>query len=160
MGTSAVRSALARTTGHAPVEPGAAGEPALGNISDYFVTAFDSGDFLSTHSDGASGSLAWVLHLSAGEWASEAGGALRFNAGRGHGQLDFAPSYNRLLMFLTRPDFVPHQVLRTTPPGSEPRFGITGWYMTRGDHFSASTLRENEAMRAASSKASSGDVCL
>lgn len=32
--------------------------------------------------------------------------------------------------------------------------------MTRGDKFSVSIQRENEAMRAAASKASAGDVCL
>jgi len=159
MATRAVRETLARVS-HAGQSAYADGEPALGNISDYFVTAYGDGDFLSTHSDGASGSLAWVLHLSDGMWDSEAGGALRFNRGSHHGQLDFAPSFNRLLMFLTRPDYVPHQVTPTKPAGAEPRFGMTGWYMVRGDRFSASTLRENEAMRAAASKASAGDVCL
>jgi|MDTA01.1.fsa_nt_gb hypothetical protein len=157
MSTDAVRDAVSRAVRM---------EGNLGNISDYFVTAFDDGDFLSTHSDGASGSLAWVLHLSAGTWDSSAGGELRFNAGpppgRSFGQRDFAPSFNRLLLFLTRPDYVPHQVLPVKLPSADhpPRFGMTGWYMTKTDHFSAATQRENDAMRAAASKASVGDVCL
>ena len=70
---------------------------------------------------------------------------------------------HRLLLFLTRPDFTPHQVMPVRRPASaEPRFGATGWYMTRGDRFSAAVQRENDAMRAAASKASSrnGDVCI
>ena len=138
----------------------------LGNISDYFVTAYSDGDFLSTHSDGASGSLAWVLHLTPeqAEWDSGSGGELRFNPGAVvRANSDFAPAYNRLLLFLTRPDFTPHQVMPVRRPASaEPRFGATGWYMTRGDRFSAAVQRENDAMRAAASKASSrnGDVCI
>ena len=82
--------------------------------------------------------------------------------GRSFGQRDFAPSFNRLLLFLTRPDYVPHQVLPVKLPSADhpPRFGMTGWYMTKTDHFSAATQRENDAMRAAASKASVGDVCL
>jgi Rps23 Pro-64 3,4-dihydroxylase Tpa1-like proline 4-hydroxylase len=93
-------------------------------------------------------------------WEAASGGALRFNRGRTHAQVDFAPSYNRLLLFLTRPDYVPHQVLLTKPAGNEPRFGMTGWYLTRGDHFSAATQRENDAMKAAASKATSHSQCL
>ena len=159
MASVEVRTAVARVIGLAP---GASDEdPPVGNISDYFVTAYASGDFLSTHSDGASGSLAWVLHLAgSGGWDSASGGALRFNGcGPTHGARDFMPAHNRLLLFHTRPGFVPHQVL---PVGrvDEPRFGATGWWMTRGDHFSAATLKENEAMKAAASKAAMGDMCL
>lgn len=136
----------------------------LGNITDYFITSYADGDFLSTHSDGASGSLAWVLHLTArGEWPKGSGGELRFNPGSASpGHKDFVPSFNRLLLFLTRPDSTPHQVLPVRLPfRADPRFGLTGWYMTSGDRFSASTARENEAMRAAASKASmASDVCI
>ena len=115
--------------GLAAVEGGAAADDEkLGAISDYFVTAFDDGDFLSTHGDGASGSLAWVLHLAGhhGGWNPTAGGALRFNGGRVvKTARDFDPGFNKLLLFLTRPDFCPHQVLRVThkEKGAEPRFG-------------------------------------
>lgn len=105
----------------------------LGNISDYFVTAYTDGDFLSTHSDGASGSLAWVLHLAKEDWDADSGGALRFNPGSAvKAARDFTPSFNRLLLFLTRPDFTPHQVLPVKRPHrAEPRFGMTGWVRSR-----------------------------
>jgi hypothetical protein len=168
MATPEVREAIHRhfwidETGKQQGYLDAAGVPALGNISDYFVSAFGNGDFLSTHSDGASGSLAWVLHLSPEEsWDVSSGGALRFNSGSVvRSNRDFAPSFNRLLLFLTRPGNVPHQVLPVVrAPGAEPRFGITGWYMTRGDKFDVATTIQNEKMRAAASKASSGDMCM
>ena len=118
MDASEVRNAIARAVGlsdPAPATPTAehAAAPApsaLGNISDYFVTAYTDGDFLSTHGDGASGSLAWVLHLSHDDWAASSGGALRFNPGSAvRGNRDFVPSYNRMLLFFTRPHYTPHQ---------------------------------------------------
>lgn len=159
MASESVRTTVARALGLTAEV--ASGRPALGNISDYFVTAYDDGDFLSTHSDGASGSLAWVLHLAGGDgWDSDNGGQLRFNAGSAvRGNRDFVPGHNRLLLFQTRPYFVPHQVLPVKAV-REPRFGATGWWMTRGDAFSAATAKENAAMKAASSKAAQGDVCL
>ena len=102
MATAEVREAVARAVGLAA----AGGTPALGSVSDYFITAYDQGDFLSTHSDGASGSLAWVLHLAKGAWD---GGALRFNAGRAAPTQDFSPAFNRMLLFLTRPDHTRRQ---------------------------------------------------
>ena len=165
MASAEVREAIAHVLG---LPPSAASDPrpALGNISDYFVTAYDDGDFLSTHSDGASGSLAWVLHLAgASGWDSALGGQLRFN---GHsfgaqavGARDFVPGHNRLLLFHTRPQFVPHQVLQVANRHGGPRFGATGWWMTRGDVFDAATLRQNEMMKSAAMKsAAAGDVCL
>jgi hypothetical protein len=64
------------------------------------VTAFDEGDFLSTHNDGSSGSAAWVLHLSKG-WDKSRGGELRFDSSINQ-PTDFAPAFNRMSLFLTR----------------------------------------------------------
>ena len=153
----------------------------LGSITDYFVTAFDDGDFLSTHSDGASGSAAWVLHLAEG-WRAADGGALSFSAGSAvQSRRDFEPRFNRMLLFLTRPLVTNHQVLPVTrgtrarsagvvgalaratstfspagagwTPDGLPRFGLTGWYMTTADRFSPETQRQNDLMKAAASKA-------
>lgn len=83
----------------------------LGNVSDYFITAFDHGDFLSTHSDGNSGTAAFVFHL-ADAWQPERGGALSFSPGTVvKSTREFAPRFNRLMVFLTRPARAPHQVL-------------------------------------------------
>jgi hypothetical protein len=158
-----VRTAIAKAHWPSDADKPDVAASHLGNISDYFVTAYSDGDFLSTHSDGASGSLAWVLHLAKeADLEGSSGGELRFNSGVAvRAARDFAPAFNRLLLFLTRPDVTPHQVLPVRrPSGAEPRFGATGWFMTRGDHFSAAVQRENDAMRAAASKASSGDTCL
>ena len=147
---SDVRGAVARAM---RLSPGPKGEPALGNTSDYFVTAYADGDFLSTHSDGASGTLAFVLHL-ASSWSGASGGSLRFNAGKAAGVRDFEPAFNRMLLFMTRPNYTPHQVLSVARErDAEPRFGFTGWYMTRSDHLSPGVLRERDLMIAASSKA-------
>ena len=75
---------------------------------------------------------------------------------------DFEPGFNRLLLFLTRPDYVPHRVLPVAlSVQAEPRFGITGWYMTRGDSFSAETKRDHDKMRADYSRGEGGgDECM
>ena len=57
-------------------------------------------------------------------------------------------------MFLTRPTAVPHQVVRVSGAGADrrPRFGLTGWYFTPDDHFSAGELRQVALMRSAATK--------
>jgi hypothetical protein len=158
-----VRTAIAKAHWPADADKPDVAASHLGNISDYFVTAYGDGDFLSTHSDGASGSLAWVLHLAKdGDWEGSSGGELRFNPGTNvNAARDFAPAFNRLLLFLTRPNHTPHQVLPVRrPPHAEPRFGATGWFMTRGDHFSAAVKQENDKMRAAALKGNNADTCL
>ena len=161
------------------------------------VTAYDEGDFLTTHNDGASGSAAWVLHLAKG-WDKSRGGELRFDSSVNQ-PTDFAPAFNRMSLFLTRvgvlcdakpapmsshakylrcfssrasvccwqPGYVPHEVLpvRPAPPqrrlqmmpgvptASQPRFGLTGWYMTPHDHFTRADIIQNELMKAVSNKA-------
>ena len=80
---------------------------------DFRGCRYSDGDFLSTHNDGASGSLAWVFHL-ASEWDAASGGSLRFNAYSAfRGARDFQPGWNRMLLFLTRPNYTPHQVCAT-----------------------------------------------
>ena len=158
MDSPPVRASVARVLG---LEDGPTA-PALGNISDYFVTAYDGGDFLSTHTDGASGSLAWVLHLAPGSWDGSTGGALRFSAGTVAGARDFAPGFNRMLLFVTRPAHVPHQVLAVKADGNlaEPRFGLTGWYMTRTDKMSAAIKSQLNLMRSESTRTNLGDKCV
>ena len=151
----------------------------LGNVSNFFITAFDDGDFLSTHSDGNSGTAAFVFHL-AEAWQPERGGALSFSPGAAvESTREFAPRFNRLLVFLTRPARAPHQVLpvRAAPrrqrrrlddgeaaaapalgPPPRPRFGVTGWFMTAKDRFNAAELAQNTLMRG-STATSGGPQC-
>uniref|UniRef100_A0A7S4BKS7 Prolyl 4-hydroxylase alpha subunit Fe(2+) 2OG dioxygenase domain-containing protein n=1 Tax=Chrysotila carterae TaxID=13221 RepID=A0A7S4BKS7_CHRCT len=114
-------------------------------------------------SDGYSGSLAWVFHLSP-EWKSEHGGQLRFNpstrSGLNIGARDFEPSFNRLLLFRTRPAALAHQVLPVSrPAGAHPRFAFTGWYMMPNDVMSAEGLKQLQLMRSASA-AGTHDMCV
>jgi len=167
MNTHSVRVAVARAMWpeHASADTAA---DHLRNISDYFITAFDDGDFLSTHNDGSSGSLAWVLHLSR-DWNPTSGGELRFNAGapntpQSRGTIDFSPGFNKMLLFLTRPGNTPHEVLpvKLASTDAEPRFGLTGWYMTSGDAFQGGTAAEFAQMKAGESKVSlrGDDLCV
>ena len=175
MRTAVGRALQAAYPAMGPVTP-------LGNVSDHFITAFDHGDFLTTHSDGNSGTAAFVFHL-ADAWQPERGGALSFSPGTVvKSTREFAPRFNRLMVFLTRPARVPHQVLpvRAAPrrhrrrldddaaaagPGAAPvgrppppRFGVTGWYMTAKDRFSAAELAQNTLMRG-STATSGGPQC-
>lgn len=52
----------------------AVGADFQGRLSDFFVTNYASGDFLTRHDDGFSGSWAFVLSMARGEWRPEGRG--------------------------------------------------------------------------------------
>jgi len=132
MQNKAVRSLLAKVSG-----------ATLTEIADFFVTAYHTGDFLSIHNDGNSGSQAWIINLSK-DWSNIDGGELQFTCRDGK---TFVPKYNSLVMFETRPSDLPHTVLPVRRTSGLPRFAMTGWYMSNNDRFTDAEKKQNDLMR-------------
>ena len=82
----------------------------LGNVTDWFVSAFGPGDFLAKHNDGSLGSIAFILHL-AKDWDPLAGGGLRFILRGKRATLPL--SFNTLSLFYVggRHPPMPHEVM-------------------------------------------------
>ena len=114
----------------------------------------------------ASPSQRWVLNL-ADDWARGDGGALRFSTAGAPAPRPRARAARRTACSAARSfprarrststrsstgsscssrgrRAVPHQVVRVSGAGADrrPRFGLTGWYFTPDDHFSAGELRQ------------------
>lgn len=133
-------------------------------LSDLFVTHYTTGDFLSAHNDGVSGTWAFVVSLMespGGEkdqgWEEDFGGQLRFSCPDGGPTSDsgwcemIRPEFNSALVFRTRPVGPMHEVLPVTWRAAAQgfrRFGITGWYMEESDQMSSAAKAERDKMRA------------
>lgn len=139
-------------------------------LSDLFVTLYSTGDFLSPHDDGTSGSWAFVISLMDGppglDWnAKDFGGGLRFEcpydpqlAGSTRFPTDWCetiyPTFNSAVIFPSRLNGEAgpiHQVLPVTPKAEAEgfyRFGLTGWYMDATDVMDEHTRKQRDLMRA------------
>jgi Rps23 Pro-64 3,4-dihydroxylase Tpa1-like proline 4-hydroxylase len=130
-------------------------------LSDLFVTQYSTGDFLSAHNDGVSGTFAFVLSLMDGppnrQWQDDFGGTLRFQCeAPAPGWCEaLKPTFNTAIFFQTRGSHggvvgPMHEVLpvayRAELEGFR-RFGVTGWYMDRKDEMSDSIKAERDKMR-------------
>ena len=137
------------------------------DLSDFFVTLFSTGDFLSPHDDGNSGTFAFVLSLMEGEgdWLSEYGGELRFQCEetiqRGFSGWceTLKPSFNSLILIETRVQGESgmnirgplHEVISVNKAAQDDgfyRYGFTGWYNDESDIMSESERMERDKMRA------------
>jgi Rps23 Pro-64 3,4-dihydroxylase Tpa1-like proline 4-hydroxylase len=140
-------------------------------LSDLFVTQYSTGDFLSPHNDGISGTFAFVVSLMDGppnrKWQDDLGGTLRFQYETANTQVQnphphpgnwcevLTPTFNTAIFFQTRGSHggigPMHEALpvayRAELEGFR-RFGVTGWYMDRKDNMSESTKAERDKMRA------------
>ena len=121
-------------------------------LSDLFATSFGVGDFLSMHSDGFSGTYAFVASLANQPWRPEFGGALEMfcrDTRKWCGSL--APTFNSLVVFKTRqPVGPPHRVAAVREEADAQgwrRHGFTGWYRDVKDVMTAAEMRERDAMR-------------
>lgn len=145
-------------------------------LSDLFVTYYGTGDFLSPHDDGHSGSYAFVISLmdGGGEWNAEKfGGELRFQCEEEEQKKNsphqsfsgwcksIKPSFNSLILIQTRVidgttgnNMIPgplHEVLSVNEAAELDgfyRFGITGWYQNDVDMMSDRDRLERDKMRA------------
>ena len=141
------------------------------HLSDLFVTLYSTGNFLSPHDDGVSGSWAFVVSLMDGppgqEWnPADFGGGLQFECPLSAATVrtSFAtiewcetvyPTFNSAVIFQTRVpggDTGPmHQVLPVNAKAESEgfyRFGLTGWYMDASDEMDEEAERQRDMMRA------------
>lgn len=132
-------------------------------LSDLFVTLYSTGDFLSTHNDGVSGTFAFVVSLmdagpSNHQWQDDFGGALAFQCegAPSEGWCEVLnPTFNTAIFFQTMSNNggsvgPHHQVLPVTYRAELEgfrRFGLTGWYMDRKNVMSDNARAERDKMR-------------
>lgn len=125
------------------------------HLSDLFVTNYAAGDFLSDHSDGVSGTYAFVASLATGgPWPEAFGGALQmFDRQQRRYWPQYHPTFNSLVLFATRKPPGPlHRVQRVTEHADQAdahRFGFTGWYADPTDVWSAQERAELDKVRGA-----------
>ncbi|KAK3261122.1 hypothetical protein CYMTET_29960 [Cymbomonas tetramitiformis] len=116
----------------------------LRNITDMFLTTFAEGDFLSTHSDPYSGTIAFALMLTK-DWPAEGGGQLEFTCVNCP---SFVPEFNTLLMFRTRPVSMPHTVRPISVIAARnQRYSATGWFMGGDDRMSSTEMEQHKKMK-------------
>lgn len=124
-------------------------------LSDLFVTNFAPGSFLSKHSDGNSGTYAFVVslaHATDGGWREGYGGELAFYCQGQRSPCEvLRPTFNQLILFKTRAPPGPlHAVLpvkKSANRGGFFRFGITGWYADVELPMSAAERHQRDQMR-------------
>jgi Rps23 Pro-64 3,4-dihydroxylase Tpa1-like proline 4-hydroxylase len=140
-------------------------------LSDLFATLYSTGDFLSSHDDGTSGSWAFVVSLMDGppglDWnPKDFGGGLQFECP--HDPQTAAtserfpvqwcenvyPTFNSAVIFPSRLNGEAgpiHQVLPVTAKAEAEgfyRFGLTGWYMDATDVMDEFSKQQRDMMRA------------
>jgi len=131
-------------------------------LSDLFVTLYSTGDFLSMHNDGISGTFAFVISLMdapkaliTDHWKDHFGGGLRFQCQTQGWCEELKPSFNTAILFQTRDGHggsgPMHEVLPVSYHADIEgfrRFGVTGWYMDRKDIMPDDVRAERDQMRA------------
>ena len=120
-------------------------------LSDLFATSFGEGDFLSTHSDGYSGTYAFVASLAAGpDWVEEFGGSLdMYCRDTRKWCARLGPRFRSVVVFRIRQPAGPnHKVQPVTRAATKAgwfRHGFTGWYRDVGDIMTDEELAQRNA---------------
>lgn len=110
------------------------------------MTLYTDGDFLSPHTDGNSGTYAFVAYLGRCHYRPSQGGRLLFWGG----EVALEPGSNDLVLFRTRAPPGPLHEVEASGGGSYMRYGFTGWYNDVSDVMSEEELRERDKMRGSS----------
>ena len=99
----------------------------LTSLNQMFLSKYNSGSFLSPHSDIGNGRIAFVLNLTK-NWKPQYGGVLHFlNKSRSKIIDSYVPSFNNLIIFYIPPEGIPHYVSHVAPGVKNNRYAITGW---------------------------------
>ena len=96
-------------------------------IQESFISAYGSGDYLSTHTDKGNGSVAFVLNLTQ-NWRPEFGGMLHvLNTDRSYTAIP--PDFNSLiLMEVDETNGTPHFISEVSKYATSNRIAYSGWY--------------------------------
>jgi Rps23 Pro-64 3,4-dihydroxylase Tpa1-like proline 4-hydroxylase len=96
-------------------------------IQESFISAYGSGDYLSTHTDKGNGSVAFVLNLTQ-NWRPEFGGMLHVLNTDGS-YTAIPPDFNSLiLMEVDETNGTPHFVSEVSKYVTSNRIAYSGWY--------------------------------
>ncbi len=90
-------------------------------LSESFISVYERGDFLSTHTDKPNGYIAFVLNLTKG-WKPEYGGVFHSN-----GQY-IVPTFNNLMIMTLENGGQPHFVSEVSQRASHSRIAFSGWF--------------------------------
>lgn len=97
-------------------------------LNTMFLAKYNSGHFLSPHSDKGNGKIAFVINLTR-NWKPQYGGNLHFlNNTRDEVIKVITPKFNSIVLFYVPPEGIPHFVSHVSPFVKQNRFTITGWY--------------------------------
>jgi Rps23 Pro-64 3,4-dihydroxylase Tpa1-like proline 4-hydroxylase len=101
----------------------------LTKLNTLFLSKYNSGSFLSPHSDRGNGKLAFVMNISK-NWKPQYGGILHFlNEDRTDIIESFVPEFNSFIIFQVPENTgIPHFVSHVAPNVKYSRYSITGWY--------------------------------
>ena len=101
----------------------------LKQLTTMFMSKYNAGNFLSTHSDKGNGKLAFVINLTK-YWKPQYGGNLHFlNDSRSEIIDTYVPGFNNLVLFhVPEENGIPHYVGHVAPNVKYSRFAISGWY--------------------------------
>ena len=94
-------------------------------FSEYFISKYSSGDFLSCHSDKERG-IAFVWNLTK-NWKPEYGGNLSLIDPLFKGVTTIVPSFNTLTIFNLNEE-IEHWVSEVSSAAPSERLAITGWF--------------------------------
>ena len=89
-----------------------------------FVSIYNRGDFLSTHTDRGRGDVAFVINLTK-DWRPEYGGMFHSN-----GQY-VEPKFNSLMLMMIPPGGVDHFVSEVSHRAPGPRIAVSGWFKSK-----------------------------
>lgn len=100
----------------------------LTKLNNLFLSKYNSGDFLSPHSDKNNGRLAFVINLSL-NWKPYYGGNLHFmDEDRKEIIHTLTPSFNNLIIFEVPDNGISHYVSHVIPNLKKSRYAISGWF--------------------------------
>lgn len=90
-------------------------------LGESFISVYERGDFLSTHTDDGKGDIAFVLNLTK-DWKPEYGGMF-------HSQGQYiTPTFNSLMIMTLEDGGQPHFVSEVSQRATHSRLAFSGWY--------------------------------
>ena len=90
-------------------------------LAESFISVYERGDFLSTHTDKGKGDVAFVLNLTKG-WKPEYGGLF-------HSQRQYViPTFNSLIIMTLEDGGQNHFVSEVSQRATHSRLAFSGWY--------------------------------
>ena len=101
-------------------------------LGEHFISAYESGDFLSRHADKQKGGCAFVLNFTR-DWRPEYGGLLHVKDEETGRYTAVVPEFNSLVIMELGDKGLDHFVSEVSEAAPHARIAITGWYSEDDD---------------------------